>query len=132
MMAYLATVTPFTGIIVYLHSSMGMPGSSEYLQDFMQDGFLFMIADALFIGSKPLDDLLANWSCVLHRMRFKNSYTCITRVEVVISQLLQLTAQDLGTNHCSTPENLLCDEIIITMHTYMHILSRMEWILSKV
>ena len=30
---YLGTVTPFKGLQVYLRSAMGMPGSSEYLQE---------------------------------------------------------------------------------------------------
>ena len=55
---YLATVTPFKGLRVYLLSAMGMPGSSEFLQeltsrafgDFIVDGFLTVIADDLFVG----------------------------------------------------------------------------------
>jgi len=73
---YLATVTPFKGR-VYLRSAMGMPGSSEYLQkltsrvfgDLMQEGFVTMIADDLFIGGNTMVDLCNNWSRVLERMQ---------------------------------------------------------------
>ena len=66
---YLGTVTPFKGLRVYLRSAMGMPGSSEYLQeltarvfgDFMQEGFLALIADDLFVGGVTVDEILYNW-----------------------------------------------------------------------
>ena len=56
---------------------MGMPGSSEYLQeltsrvsgDFMQEGFLVVIVDDLFVGGDSATDLANNWSHVLQRMK---------------------------------------------------------------
>ena len=56
-MPYLATVTPFKGLRVYTRSAMGMPGSSEYLQELLsrvvgeelQEGFVTLIADDMMI-----------------------------------------------------------------------------------
>ena len=56
---------------------MRMPGSSEHLQeltsrvfgDFMQEGFLIMIADDLFVGEDSVNDLANNCSCVLQYMK---------------------------------------------------------------
>ena len=50
---YVGTVTPFKGLRVYLRAAMGMPGSSEILQeltlsvfgDLLTEGFLVIIAD---------------------------------------------------------------------------------------
>jgi len=96
-MPYLATVTPIKGIRVYLRSAMGMPGSSEYLQeltsrvfgDFLQEGFVTMIADDLFIGANTIHELADNWSKVLERMHKNNltlsaSKTVICPKETVI------------------------------------------------
>lgn len=77
---YLATVTPFKGIRVYLRSAMGMPGSSEYLQeltsrvfgDLMQEGFVTMITDDLFVGANTITNLLQHWTKVLKRMQENN------------------------------------------------------------
>lgn len=89
-MPYLATVTPFKGLRVYLRSAMGMPGSSEYLQeltarvfgDFMQEGFVTMIADDLFVGANTIDKLSDNWNKVLDRMQ-KNNLTLAASKTVI-------------------------------------------------
>ena len=52
-------MTPYRGLRVYLRSAMGMPGSSEHLQelvsrvfgDFIHEGFLTNIADDFYIGA---------------------------------------------------------------------------------
>jgi len=59
---------------------MGMPGSSEYLQeltsrvfgDFAQEGFLVVIADDIFIGSDTIHRILNNWSRVLQQLKENN------------------------------------------------------------
>ena len=79
-MQYLGTVTPFKGLRVYTRSAMGMPGSSEYLQellsrvfgDFLQEGFVILIADDIHVCGNTVDELLTNWSRVLHRMQRNN------------------------------------------------------------
>ena len=79
-MQYLGTVTPFKDLRVYTRSAMGMPGSSEYLQellsrvfgDFLQEGFVILIADDIHVCGNTVDELLTNWSRVLHRMQRNN------------------------------------------------------------
>ena len=71
-MPYLATVTPFKGLRVYLRSAMGMPGSSEFLNeltsrvfgDYISEGFLTV----LFIGANTIPDLLRDYERVLQRI----------------------------------------------------------------
>ena len=56
-MQFLETVTPFKGVRVYTRSAMGMPGSSETLQelisrvlsDFIHEGFVVTIADDIYV-----------------------------------------------------------------------------------
>ena len=77
---FLGTITPFKGLRVYTRSAMGMPGSSEYLQellsrvlgDFLQQGFVIKIADDLHICGNSPEELLSNWSAVLHRLLENN------------------------------------------------------------
>ena len=71
-MPYLATVTPFKGLRVYLRSAMGMPGSSEFLNeltsrvfgDYITEGFLTVIHDDLFIGANIIPDLIRDYERV--------------------------------------------------------------------
>ena len=79
-MPYLATVTPFKGLRVYTRPAMGMPSSSEYLNDltarvfgdFMQEGWLSTIADDLFIGANTLAEVIYRWILVLQRLKENN------------------------------------------------------------
>ena len=76
-MPYVGTVTPFKGLRVYTRPAMGMPGSSEYLQeltsrvlgDYVQDGFLVLIDDDLNIGANTIQDLMNKWTMVLVRFQ---------------------------------------------------------------
>ena len=76
---------------------MGMPGSSEYLQeltsrvfgDFLQEGFIVIIADDLFIGGTTISSLVSNWAHVLGRLKDNNltlssSKTVICPKETII------------------------------------------------
>lgn len=55
---------------------MGMPGSSEYLQelmarifgDFMQEGFILVVHDDMFVGANTIAILLAHLKSVLDRL----------------------------------------------------------------
>ena len=75
-MPYLATVTPFKGIRVYTTLVMGMPGSSEILQELMSrifgaemtEGWALIIADDLYICANSPEDLLRNWETILEKM----------------------------------------------------------------
>lgn len=77
---YLGTITPYKGLRVYLRSAMGMPGSSEYLQeltsrvlgDIVEKGIIAIIADDLFVGGNTVEEIYANWSLVLSRLRDNN------------------------------------------------------------
>ena len=75
-MPYLATVTPFRGLRVYTTLVMGMPGSSEILQELMSrifgtemaQGWLLIIQDDLYVCANSTDELLNNWETVLERL----------------------------------------------------------------
>ena len=79
-MPYLATVAPFKGLIIYGRSAMGMSGSTEYLQeltarvfgDFMQEGWIVIIADYIFIGANIIQELIYRWELVLQRLKVNN------------------------------------------------------------
>ena len=79
-MPYLGTVTPFKGLRVYLRSAMGMPGSSEYLQeltsrvfgDLVEKGIVSIVADDLFVGGNTVDEIFYHWSIVLSRLQENN------------------------------------------------------------
>ena len=90
-MPYLATVTPFKGIRVYLRSAMGQPGASEHLRelltrvlgDFMKEGFVIAKDDDLYVGSfHSIPELLCNWQKVLHRMQQNNLYLSAAKTVV--------------------------------------------------
>ena len=79
---YMGIVTPFKGIRIYLRPPMGMPGSSEYLQelmsricgDFLQEGFLVINVDDMSVGGNTVQEALSNWYRILLRLR-KNNLT---------------------------------------------------------
>ena len=79
-MPYLATVTPFKGIRVYARSANGMPGCTEYLEEltacvfgaFVQEGWLALIADDLFVGGSTSSEILDRWTLVLQRLKDNN------------------------------------------------------------
>ena len=79
-MKYLGTPTPFKGLRVYTRSAMGMPGSSEYLQelmsrvlgDFVQEGFVILLADDINVCGNSEEEVLANWERVLERLSTNN------------------------------------------------------------
>ena len=85
-MPYVGTPTPFKGLRVYTRPAMGMPGSSEYLQeltsrvlgDFVQEGWLVLIADDLNVGANSVSDLLARWCLLLTRIQ-ENGLTLSAR-----------------------------------------------------
>ena len=75
-MPYLATITPFKGLRVYTTPVMGMPGSSEILQELlsrifggeMTEGWILIIADDMYVCANTAEDLLVNWEVVLEKM----------------------------------------------------------------
>ncbi len=70
---YLGIMTPFKGLRVYTRAAMGMPGSTEHLDELMShvlgdlllEGTVVKLADDLYVGGDTVMDLLANWERVL-------------------------------------------------------------------
>lgn len=79
-MKYLGTLTPFKGLRVYTRAAMGMPGSTEHLDELMsrvlgdliQEGVVIKLADDLYTGGNSIPDLLRNWECILQRFEANN------------------------------------------------------------
>ena len=79
-MQYVGTVTPFKGLRVYTRPPMGLPGSGEYLQELLsrvlgtelQEGFVMVNADDMYVGGNDISELLSNWSKVLEKMHLNN------------------------------------------------------------
>ncbi len=79
-MKYLGVITPFKGIRVYTRAAMGMPGSTEHLDELMfrvlgdliEEGCVMKIADDLYIGGNSITDLLINWERVLIKFQVNN------------------------------------------------------------
>ena len=72
-MKYLGILSPFKGIRVYTRAAMGMPGSTEHLDelmhrvlcDLLMQGTVMKLADDLYIGGNDVQSLLKNWEQVL-------------------------------------------------------------------
>jgi len=79
-MKYLGVVTPYKGTRVYTRAAMGMPGSTEHLDELMfrvlgdliHANKVVKIADDLYIGGNTLSALLSNWEEVLQRFDLNN------------------------------------------------------------
>jgi hypothetical protein len=79
-MKYLGVVTPYKGIRVYTRAAMGMPGSTEHLDELMfrvlgdvlKEGVAMKLADDLYVGGNNIQSLLCNWQRVLHAMYTNN------------------------------------------------------------
>ena len=71
----LGTITPFKGLRVYLVAAMGMPGSSEALEelisrafgDFAYEGWFIYIHDDVNVCGNTVKQLHINWVRCLHR-----------------------------------------------------------------
>ncbi|MES9905325.1 MAG: RNase H-like domain-containing protein [Sedimenticola sp.] len=79
-MKYLGVMTPFKGTRVYTRAAMGMPGSTEQLDELMyrvlgdlfHNGAAIKIADDLYVGGCDLISLLHNWESVLQKFQSNN------------------------------------------------------------
>ena len=77
---YLGTMTPFKGLRVYLRAAMGMPGAAEALHELtsrvygkhVQQGFLLIIADDMFVGGNTIKELHGNWVLTLRSSQENN------------------------------------------------------------
>lgn len=79
-MKYMGIVTPYKGIRCYTRAAMGMPGSSEFLDELMyrvlgelmHEGCLAKLADDLYIGGNTPEELLHNWQRTLEIFQVNN------------------------------------------------------------
>lgn len=79
-MKYLGVLTPYKGLRVYTRAAMGMPGSTEHLDqlmrrilgDLMHEGSVSKIADDLYVGAKTMEGLLQAWERVLQQFQTNN------------------------------------------------------------
>jgi hypothetical protein len=79
-MKYLGVLTPYKGIRLYTRAAMGMPGSTEHLDeltsrifgDMVEAGKVIRIADDLYAGANTVNELLSIWEELLGRMERNN------------------------------------------------------------
>lgn len=79
-MKYLGVITPYKGTRVYTRAAMGMPGSTEHLNELMfrvlgeliHEGVVIKIADDLYIGGGSIESLLHNWERLLYSFQSNN------------------------------------------------------------
>ena len=98
-MKYLGVVTPFKGTRIYTRAAMGMPGSTEHLNELMfrvlgdliREGVVMKIADDLYIGGDSIGSLLHNWECVLHKFECNH-----LRLSATKSVICPITTTILG------------------------------------
>ena len=113
---YLGVLTPYKGMRVYTRAAMGMPGSSEHLDELMsrvlghlaQDGILRRIADDLYIGGNTPEELLVNWERVLQQfeknnLRLSASKTVICPINTTILGWIWSSGNITASAHKVTP-----------------------------
>ena len=79
-MAYLGTITPYKGVRLYARAAMGMPGSSEWLDELcsrvlgelLMKRIVLVIADDMYVGGSTIEELLTNWSLLLTALARNN------------------------------------------------------------
>lgn len=87
---YLGTLTPFKGLRVYTRAAMGMPGSTEHLDelmsrvlgDLLQEGAAMKIADDLYTGGNTIHELIHNWERILMRFDMNNLKLSATKTVI--------------------------------------------------
>jgi hypothetical protein len=79
-MKYLGVMTPYRGLRIYTRAAMGMPGSTEHLDnlmarvlgDLLREGVVVKLADDLYVGGNSVIQLLDNWKRVLQAFSLNN------------------------------------------------------------
>ena len=110
-MRYCGVVTPFSGVRVYVRSTMGMPGSETALEElmcrvlgsFLREGIVAKIADDLYCGGNTEAELLHNWRRVLHALY--ECDLCLSASKIVIcpkTTTILGSVWNLGTIRAST------------------------------
>ena len=113
---YLGVLTPFKGMRVYTRAAMGMPGSTEHLDelmsrvlgDLMLEGVVKKIADDLYTGGDTIQELLHNWEKILQRfeannLRLSASKTAICPVTTTILGWIWSAGTIAASPHKVTP-----------------------------
>jgi hypothetical protein len=89
-MKYLGVLTPFKGLRVYTRAAMGMPGSTEHLDelmsrvigDLMQEGICVKLADDLYTGGDTIKELSLNWEKILQRFETNDLRLSASKTEI--------------------------------------------------
>lgn len=89
-MKYLGVITPYKGIRVYTRAAMGMPGSTEHLDeltsrifgDMVEAGKVIKIADDLYAGADSIPNLLDIWEELLMKMEQNNLRLSATKTVI--------------------------------------------------
>lgn len=89
-MKYLGVLTPYKGLRVYTRAAMGMPGSTEHLDellsrvlgDLIQQGRAVKLADDLYTGGNSIAELLHNWEGILQRFEANNLRLSASKTEI--------------------------------------------------
>ena len=87
---YLGVMTPYKGVRVYTKAAMGMPGSTEHLDELssrvlghlVRSGKVIRIADDLYAGGDTISDLLCTWEEVLQCMERNNLRLSATKTVI--------------------------------------------------
>ncbi len=115
-MKYLGVLTPYKGLRVYTRAAMGMPGSTEHLDelmsrvlgDLMEKGIVKKIADDLYTGGNTVAELTHNWEQILHafeqnNLRLSASKTVICPITTTILGWIWSAGQIKPSTHKVTP-----------------------------
>ena len=89
-MKYIGVLTPFKGLCVYTRAAMGMPGSTEHLDELMsrvlgnlmQEGVCIKLADDLYTGGDTVEELLHNWERILQCFEANDLRLPATKTEI--------------------------------------------------
>ena len=89
-MKYLGVMTPYKGVRVYTRAAMGMPGSTEHLDELitrvlgelLHEGSVMKLADDLYVGGDNMDSLLRNWEQVLYKFQTNCLRLSPTKTEI--------------------------------------------------
>ena len=104
-MKYLGTLTPYKGLWVYTHAAMGMPRSTEHLDELMSrvlgdhEGSVVKLADDLSTGGNTIPDLLYNWQRILQRFEANNLRTSVSYKYRDLSNVTHHPWLDLVSRH---------------------------------
>ena len=115
-MKYLGVLTPYKGMRVYTRAAMGMPGSTEQLDelmsrvigDMLSNGSAVKIADDLYLGGYCVSDLLENWEKLLFKfdqndLRLSASKTVICPITTTILGWVWSSGTITASSHKTTP-----------------------------